>query len=444
MASLEVYVVTFNCARELVSPDVFAQHFFNGLGGPKAPDILIVSLQEIAPIAYSFLGGSYLEPYFERIRATVNTAARSFDGASYINIITRNLGMTAIMAFVLQDQTQNIDWIETAGVGVGLHGMGNKGAVGLTFGHVAQEQETKLCFVAAHLAPMEDAVERRNEDWKNLVRGLVFTPLRGTAVRTSTRKHGREEVDEDSAPLLPGSPDNSTAPTTGIYAPTSHLVLAGDLNYRTSKIKPSPIDYQVFPQPTQDTTDSRHYSNLLKEDQLSREIKAQRTCHGLYEVPIDFPPTYKYSDKARAVAKVNGDNQWQWARHRWPSWCDRILYLGLPSRLKAQDRRLQIQTHRYTALPLMSTSDHRPVALSLSIPLRAVPLPDSEVDADDVRLNPPFSIDPLWRQKRAMARRKELVVGAGAFLSLTWEGRIVLLATIVSIVGGWWVIASLL
>lgn len=92
----------------------------------------------------------------------------------------------------------------------------------------------------------------------------------------------------------------------------------------------------------------------------------------------------------------------------------------------------------------MSTSDHRPVALSLSIPLRAVPLPDSEVDADDVRLNPPFSIDPLWRQKRAMARRKELVVGAGAFLSLTWEGRIVLLATIVSIVGGWWVIASLL
>lgn len=444
MASLEAYVVTFNCARELVNPNVFAQHFFNGMGGPKAPDVLIVSLQEIAPIAYSFLGGSYLEPYFEKVRTTVDTAARAFDGASYVNIITRNIGMTAIMAFVLQNETQNIDRIETAGVGVGLHEMGNKGAVGLRFDYGTQEQETKLCFVAAHLAPMEDAVSRRNDDWKNLVRGLVFTPLGASAARTSTRKHGPEEVDEDSAPLLPGSPDNSTAPTTGIYAPTSHLVFAGDLNYRTSKIKPSPIDYQVFPQPTQDTTDSRHYSNLLKEDQLSREMKAQRTCHGLCEVAIDFPPTYKYSDKARAVAAINGDGQWQWARHRWPSWCDRILYLELSSRLKAQDRRLQIQTHKYTALPLMSTSDHRPVALSLNIPLKTIPHQDSGVDADDVRLNPPFSLDPRWRQKRTMARRKELAVGAGAFLILTWEGRIVLLATITGAIGGWWVIASLL
>lgn len=442
MASLEAYVVTFNCARELVNPNVFAHHFFNGMGGPKAPDIIIVSLQEIAPIAYSFLGGSYLEPHFEKIRATVNTAARPFNSASYVNIITRNLGMTAIMAFVLQDQTQNIDRIETAGVGVGLQGMGNKGAVGLKFDYGTQELETKLCFVAAHLAPMEDAVDRRNEDWKNLVRGLVFTPLGGTAVPTSTRKHGPKEVDEDRAPLLPGSPDNSTAPMTGIYAPTSHLVLAGDLNYRTSKIKPSHIDYQVFPQPTLDTTDSRHYSNLLKEDQLSREMKARRTCHGLCEVPIDFPPTYKYSDNARAVAaETKGDDQWQWARHRWPSWCDRILYLELPSRLRAQDK---IQTHKYTALPLMSTSDHRPVALSLSIPLRAIPIPNSEADADDVRLNPPFSIDTQWKQKRAVARRNELVVGAGAFLSLTWEGRIALLATIIGAVGGWWVIASLL
>jgi len=444
MASLRTYVLTFNCARELVNPNVFAQYFFNGLGGPQAPDILIVSLQEIAPIAYSFLGGSYMEPYFDRIRATVNTAARSLEGASYINIITRNLGMTAIMAFVLEDQTQNINWIETAGVGVGLHEMGNKGAVGLRFGYATQEQETKLCFVAAHLAPMEDAVERRNEDWKNIVRGMVFTPLGGAAVRTSTRKHGPEEVDEDNAPLLAGSPDNYTAPTIGIYAPASHLILAGDLNYRTSKIKPSPIDYQVFPQPAQDTANPRHYSNLLKEDQLSREMKIQRTCQGLYEVPIDFPPTYKYSDKARAVAEINGDKQWHWARHRWPSWCDRILCLGLPSRLKAQDQTLEIQTHNYTALPLMSTSDHRPVALSLSFPLRAIPLPDAENDVDDVRFNPPFSIDPLWRQKRAVARRKELVVGAGAFLSLTWEGRILLLATIIGAVGGWWVIASLL
>ena len=444
MTSLETYVVTFNCGRELISPKVFAQHFFDALNGTQAPNILIISLQEVAPIAYSFLGGSYLVPYFDRVRDAVNLAATSLGGASYFNIITRNLGMTAIMAFVLQDQTQSIGWLETAGVGVGMHEMGNKGAVALRLGYIAQGQEMELAFVAAHLAPMEEALERRNEDWKNIVQGLVFTPLEGTAVRTSTRKRGAQDVDdEDSAPLLSGSTDNSTTPTSGIFTPTSHLVVAGDLNYRTSKIKPSPVDYQVFPQPAKEITDPRHYSNLLKEDQLSRELTAQRTCHGLREASIDFPPTYKYSAKARSVAESDTGDRWQWAHHRWPSWCDRILYLELPPWLKAQDPSIAIQTYKYTALPLMSTSDHRPVALSLSIPLRSIPLPDTETSPDDVRLSPPFSIDPQWRRKRAMARRRELMVGAGAFLSLTWEGRIVLLATIIGLVGGWWIISSL-
>lgn len=263
------------------------------------------------------------------------------------------------------------------------------------------------------------------------------------AVRTASKQQNSDEVGEDGAPLLPGSPDNSTEPTSGIYTLTSHMILAGDLNYRTSKVRPSPTDHQVFPQPTQETTDSRHYSKLLKEDQLSREIKAQRTCQGLHEAPIDFPPTYKYSHHARALAEVTGDKKWHWARHRWPSWCDRILYLEMPCWVNAQDTSMTIQTHKYTALPLMSTSDHRPVALSLSIPLRAIPPPGAEVHANDVRLDPPFDIDPQWREKRAVARRTELVIGAGAFLCLTWEGRMMLIATIVGAVGGWWIVTSL-
>lgn len=153
MNSILTYVLTFNCGRELVNPDVFAQHFFNGLDAAQAPIVLIVSLQEVAPIAYSFLGGSYLEPYFSRVRATVDTAARSL-GASYIHLITRNVGMTAILGFVLDDPAQHIDWIETAGIGVGIQGMGNKGAVGLRLGYTAQGQETELAFISAHLAPM--------------------------------------------------------------------------------------------------------------------------------------------------------------------------------------------------------------------------------------------------------------------------------------------------
>ena len=62
----------------------------------------------------------------------------------------------------------------------------------------------------------------------------------------------------------------------------------------------------------------------------------------------------------------------------------------------------------------------------------------------DVRLVPPFGLNPLWMEQREAARTKEVVVGIGAYLALTWEGRGVLLAIVVGALGGWAVIGSLL
>ncbi len=443
MSSVNAYIITFNCARERVKSEVFARHLVDALPNSKAPDILILSLQEIAPVAYSFLG--YLTPYFDGFRTSVDIAALSMvNGSRYTNVITRNIGMTAIMAFVPNDQAGHIKWLETAGVGVGAHEMGNKGAVGLRMGYLRGEEIIELAAVAAHLAPMENGLERRNEDWRNIVRGLAFTPVTKKAVRTATKPRTSQLDSVEDEPLLPGSPDNSTTPTSGLYTPTSHLILAGDLNYRTSRSKPSPADYQSYPQPTVDVNDAKHYSNLLKDDQLSRELKGGRTCHGLREAPISFPPTYKYSDKPQAVAETNDGSTWDWARHRFPSWCDRILYLDLPSWMKAENQSNSIRVNSYTALPLMSTSDHRPVALSISLPAKAIPTPAEAATNNDVRIHPPFAINPQWRQKRVMARRKEIVVGLLAFLGLTWEGRIVVLATVIGALGGWFIITSIL
>ena len=74
----------------------------------------------------------------------------------------------------------------------------------------------------------------------------------------------------------------------------------------------------------------------------------------------------------------------------------------------------------------MPTSDHRPVALSLSIHLTAI------------------GIDPKWREKRDAARRMELVAGLIAYLGLTWEGNGILLAIAIGAVGGWAVIRGVL
>lgn len=365
--------------------------------------------------------------------------------------------MTAIMVFVLREQTAQVRWLETAGVGVGVRQMGNKGAVGVRMGWSIGSETMEVTFVSAHLAPMEDAVERRNVDYKNIVRGLVFKPVSPTTTRKKTPQGlPHEESSEEVEPLLDNtSPDtDSIPPMSGIYTPTAHLFLAGDLNYRTSPTKPSPSSFTKFPQPCPDDSYPQHYEHLFTSDQLSRELKARRTCHGLKEAPVEFPPTYKYSDAARMAAEsragdaVNMDVEgetWGWARHRWPSWCDRVLYLDLPSWMKATNSTAKIEVQGYKALPLLETSDHRPVACAFSIPATRIPEPDKETDqgGEGVRLKPPFGIDPIWKERRVAARRREVVVGLGAYLALTWEGRAILLAVFVGTLGGWAIIAGL-
>ena len=479
MSTLNPYVVTFNCGREPIDPSIFSSHLFSSLHQVKAPDILILCLQEIAPIANSFLSGSYLVPFLSPFRHAVTMAAASLDDASYVNIITRNIGMTAIMVFVLRDQTAQVRWLETAGVGVGVHGMGNKGAVAVRMGYsIGDDSTLDLTFVSAHLAPMEDKLQRRNEDWKNIVRGLVFTPVSPTAVwKTTAQRLPHESSDEniDTDPLLQASSPSSSGeqeqqeqeggeekdsipPMTGLYTPTSHLIFAGDLNYRTSSTKPSPDAHLAWPQPCTDPTAKQHYSQLLPSDQLAREMRAGRTCHGLQEAPIRFPPTYKYSDEARENAGVGGEgdgegNHWAWARHRWPSWCDRVLYLDLPPWYKSKNAAAKVEVLGYTALPLMTSSDHRAVACSFSVPTEAIPEPSDDDDEEeereegdaklDIRLVPPFGLNPLWMEEREAARTKEVVVGMAAYLGLTWEGRGLLLAIVLGAVGGWAVVKGL-
>lgn len=409
MAELSIYLLTFNCARALVQPQLFAAHLFDGLAQDGLlPDILVISLQEIAPIAFSFLGGSFLTPYFDALREAVALVAKE-----HVNIISRNLGMTAIMVFV--KAPESILSIETAGVGLGFLEMGNKGAVGVRLGY----DETLLTFVAAHLAPMEDAVLRRNEDWKNIVKGLVFV----------REDQGVSNEREEDVPLLQGFADGTNS-GDGIYSPKSHLFVGGDLNYRVSEVKPSPEDFAKFPQPTDGRDSPNHFMTLLERDQLSQQRERHNTLHGLIEADITFPPTYK-------LLPSKNDSQWNWASHRWPSWCDRILYLEPPRWMKDRIRVLQ-----YSALPQLDTSDHRPVMLAFSMSSRPIPEPPS--NQDDIRVHPPFSIEPDWKSRRAMARKLEMAVGLAAYLVLTWEGNGLLLATIIGGMGGWLVIRSLL
>ena len=444
MDTINPLIITFNCGRELVRPAIFSRYIVSHLPGQSSPEIIVISLQEISPIAYSFLGGSYLVPYFERFYHAVDLAAKSWD-TQYSRLLTRNIGMTAIIVFVRADQVNRIQSIEEAATGVGVWEMGNKGAVAVRLGYSTRSEPVDLTFVAAHLAPMERDIQRRNEDWKNIVRRLVFTPVNSNG--TPVKAQG--ELDE-RRPLL--SPLNRRSSMSGIYTPTSYVFIAGDLNYRTSDTKPESGCYEAYPQPN----NHDQVPSLLQHDQLKRELEARRTLHDFLEAPINFPPTYKYSDRHRKLVRTQEEVEekggrpdedimkaWGWAMHRWPSWCDRILYLDVPSWMKADESKPEIRIHEYTALPLMSSSDHRAVMLSLSLPMVPISLPELH-SAHGVRFNPPYSLDPIWKQKRATARREEIVVGILSYFSLTREGNMILAASIIGALGGWALIQNLL
>ena len=220
---LEIYLLTFNCARTLVDPNLLGASFFSAWprDRPELPDVVAVSLQEVAPIAYSFLGESWITPYLDRVEQSLRVASRrDGDGSDatsvYERVVAHNVGMTAAMVFVKPDVKARIGTIETAGVGVGVWEMGNKGGVGVRL----DVDDTELTFVAMHLAPMEDQVPRRNDDWKDICRGLVFQP--------ADSKQASGTAGTETQPLLAGTKRTAT----GLYKPGSHIFLFGDLNYR--------------------------------------------------------------------------------------------------------------------------------------------------------------------------------------------------------------------
>ncbi|KAI9845754.1 MAG: hypothetical protein M1837_004587 [Sclerophora amabilis] len=541
MDPLNISITTFNCARTPVSPVSFSTRLlstFPRSEGPSNahrvfPDLLILSLQEVAPLSYSFLGSIFLASYFSRFHEAISLLSRhqAHEGESqgYTHVITRNVGLTATMVFVQKGSTAQVLSLETAGVGTGVWEMGNKGAVGAKIGWAVpttpiettdededdgQEREESgvldLTFVAAHLAPMEDGLQRRNEDWANIVRKLVFTPISIPSHLTSPGEPKASSSADENSALLPRPPRITPAgprrlSDSILYQPQSHVFLAGDLNYRTSATPPSSDFPDIFSSASSDAS-SQWWSSLLSQDQLRQERKAGRTCHGFQEADITFPPTYKYSTAAQSRAaaitsainppgnesspietdtlsksSVNSGeppdassgskhpNPNPYAVHRHPSWCDRILYLPFPSWASvslpsSSSASPDIKTSCYTSLPLLSTSDHQPVTLWLSVPQIPIPAPapssssstsaptratvvpsssrststsdDHSVtlNSSDPRLKPPFPIDPSWARKRAVARTLEVIVGALAWTTTTASGLVTLAVVFFSVI----------
>ena len=455
MAHLNCAILTFNCGREPVKPTVFARHISKYLEDTPKHDLIVFSLQEISPLSYGFIGGHCLSYYYKRFHEAL-TIATGLD--TYVNIFVGNIGITAAMVYVHRDSNDRVSSIDSASVGLGWFEMGNKGAVGVKLSWIVSSGKfVDLTFIAAHLAPHEQGLERRNQDWMHIVQRLVFQPVWTSNARLEAfgeddiRQHSASGTAQDEDQPLLGrdvtsklSRKDRTENTSTVYQPMSYTFVAGDLNYRTSNNHPRSDDYTKYPK---FSNSSELIKNLLENDQLNAQRRHDKTLHGFQEADIDFPPTYKYTSKSqkeaaetendKVLAKHIDDSPTAlgYALHRWPSYCDRILYLA--PLIEPDGRQALVKNNFYRSLPLMSTSDHQPVVASFSIPFETlISTTDHRIAGiNDYRVEPPYAVDPLWMDRFATARRREFILGVLAYLGTTWEGNSILLAIIVGAAG---------
>lgn len=409
-------------------------------------------------MSHSFIGGYFLDPYLSRFETAVNEAAtriqeeQSRDASDaqaqgprkpYTLIKAHNVGYTAII--LLARDPASVRDLQLAEVGFGAADLGNKGAVGLRILYEAGHgKSTELTFVATHLAAMEWNLPKRNANWAAIMRGLTFEDPEAVVERFRAVEEASDDREAgERTRLLPDEHHGQhlrlqrQLHNISVFKPSSHLFVAGDLNYRISTTAP-PANAAF---PSLDPASENYYPSFIGLDQLTREKKAGRTLHGLNEAEIKFPPTYKYDIKP---GKGDDEEQieWSFAPHRYPSWTDRVLYLDVPSWLGKKKPSMNVLA--YDAMPITRSSDHRAVYLRVEVPLLSpeemappLALEDTEESADP-RVRLPVEIDPEAWGRRAAARKKEAMAGWSMFLWSTKQGAAILATVLVVGAGAYW------
>ncbi|KAI8061690.1 Endonuclease/exonuclease/phosphatase [Gongronella butleri] len=235
-----------------------------------------------------------------------------------------------------------ISEVDTCYAGVGLMNMiGNKGGCGVRL----RLHDTYMCFMASHLAAFVNNCERRNQDFCEIAKRVLFKHQADPALAYVA--HDWNGGGDEGVSYLQhnGLVFDSDKQASIFHA--DHLIWLGDLNYRLN-LSEAEVKQRLA---------HNNYDELLEYDQLGIERRAGRTFPMFEEGPIRFAPTYKYD---------SGTNRYDTsAKRRAPSWTDRILWKK-PSN---PDKPMLTQLTYDNCMDMM-LSDHKPVHAMFSAKVR--------------------------------------------------------------------------
>ncbi|VEU22516.1 DEKNAAC103695 [Brettanomyces naardenensis] len=298
---ISIFAGTFNLSGASQGTSL-AEWLFPEQLGTSYPDIYLVGFQEVIELNAS----SILKNDGSAGQYWKNAVQKQLDqgpGPHYVLLRSEYMSSILLLLFVKEDEMTNVTQVEGKSKKTGLGGMtANKGSVAIRFNYGS----TSFCLFNSHLASGVTNTEERFNDFLTCWNGIRFS-------RNRLIKHH----------------DN--------------VVWTGDLNYRVSL-------------PNEDTRaliEQGMLAKLLSYDQLGYEMKRHPELQGFTELPITFPPTYKF-DKL-------SDNYDTSEKQRVPSWTDRIMFQG--------DEISQLYYQRAAGIRF---SDHRPVFGSFSARVKLV------------------------------------------------------------------------
>ncbi|GLC37179.1 hypothetical protein PLESTM_000551100 [Pleodorina starrii] len=257
------------------------------------------------------VGGEFRDLWEERLKEAV--------GPGYFMVASAHMGQIRLLLFARNDVYAAIGDVRTAKQATGVAGVAtNKGGVGISL----RVWETTIAFVNSHLAAHQDRTRARNNNYRDIIRGLKLD-WQGSNMDVLTAFH--------------------------------HVVWVGDLNYRldygqqavSRSESPTAADFTSLVAEVHQGA----FAKLLEVDQLRREMGAKRAFLGFHEGTINFEPSFK-------VLRRRG---YDYNPQRSPAYCDRILYRSnLPLK--------QIRVVSYFSPSDIATSDHKPVGAVLVVP----------------------------------------------------------------------------
>ncbi|EKM57325.1 uncharacterized protein PHACADRAFT_208418 [Phanerochaete carnosa HHB-10118-sp] len=305
------------------------------------PDLIVLGFQELDLSASALIYSA--ETTREDAWLTAALAGLGEKAVEYEKLASKQLVGMLMVVLVKRTMKDCFKRIQTNSVGAGIMGlMGNKGAVALRLAFeprptrdARHPRGAVLTFVNAHLAAFDEMYEKRNADFHDISRRLVF----------------------DAGAPAPGAPSpqaGGAPPNAPLHAFQSDaLFWLGDLNYR---IELSDSDARALL--ADDAVDNLPL--LLQYDQLNLARRTDKAFANFIEHRILHFPSYRFNSGALS------DNL-GYDLKRKPAWTDRVLYIPSVA--------VRVQQQTYQCHKEITMSDHRPVSATFEL---RVPTVDGE------------------------------------------------------------------